>query len=213
MYDILILEGSDNPNDNKEYIIKDAEKNSSGNYISVNIFGGPVDSDNLSMFAKVIKNNYEDYNKAGMLCSVRPSFNRTNTPFVLINDPNCATVFSKNFDAEKITQTTGSISIKLDDLDVYEVSGFDPAYTIQTLDSVIFTLNNYFVQNKLQIHAFKIIINNCYELAISNLIPNFSGDSKNRSISILSAPSNNGILEFGFSHVENVKFNAKVLIV
>ena len=75
----------------------------------------------------------------------------------MTNDPNCATIISKNFDSSKITQLKSSIKITLDNSESYEVSVFNSLYSNQTLDTVIFTLNDYAVLSGLDYKEKKVI--------------------------------------------------------
>ncbi|MDB2481581.1 hypothetical protein N9W84_00275 [bacterium] len=206
LYDIFILSGSSNNDDNKYYLIKEVGLNSNSQITSLTIFGGPKEQDNQGLSGIVIKNNYISYNKVGLACSVRPRYNKSNTPFIFSNNPNSSTVTSKGFDASLLTATSSTINITVDGSNSFDVDLYNSSYTNQTIDTAVFKINSYAIENKLQIQAFITTSNNCFEISISNVIPNFSGDDKNRTIKITDGSSNNGLTETGFSHVKDVEF-------
>jgi hypothetical protein len=208
LYDLFILSGSSNAADNKSYLIKEIELDSNSEIVSLIIFGGPTSEDNQSLFGTVIKNNYIEYNKIGLACSVRPRFNKSNTPFIYSNNPNSATVTSKGFDANIITATTGTISITLDGSNTFDIDLYNSDYTAQTIDTAVFKINSYAVENKLQIQAFITTANNCFEISICNVVPNFSGDDSDRTIKISDGSSNNGIVESGFNYIKDITIDA-----
>ena len=208
LYDIFILSGASNNEDNKEYLVKEIELDSNLQIVSIIIFGGPTSEDNQALFGTVIKNNYIEYNKVGLSCSVRPRYNKSNTPFVYSNNPNSATVTSKGFDSNLITVSSSTINITLDGSNSFDIELYNSDYTTQTIDTAVFKINSYAVENKLQIQAFITPVNNCFEISICNVIPNFSGDDTNRTIKISDGSSNNGIVETGFNYIKDITIDA-----
>ena len=208
LYDLFILSGASDNDDNKSYLIKEIELDSNSEIVSLIIFGGPKSEDNQGLFGTVIKNNYIEYNKVGLACSVRPRFNKSNTPFIYSNNPNSATITSKGFDSNLITASTGTINITLDGSNSFNVDLYNSDYTSQTIDTAVFKINSYAVENKLQIQAFITAVNNCFEISICNVIPNFSGDDTDRTIKISDGSSNNGIVESGFNYIKDITIDA-----
>ena len=150
--------------------------------------------------AKVTKNIYSSYNENGLNSCVRPRYKKTNTPDIQIAHPNSATIITSGIEPEKITSTSGTFSIVVDDGEPVEIDVFDEDFGDggQTLDSIVYKINEFSVDNRLSFMAYKLRRANCYELALSHIMPNIKNDIKNRTLKIVEPEDNSGIEPLGF---------------
>ena len=94
------------------------------------------------------------------------------------------------------------MSIKIDDGDSVEIDIYDSSKDDQTLDSIVKIINEYCVEYKLNMFAYKVRALKCYELAVSHILPNFAEDSKNRTLTITTAASGgDASTALGFSYI------------
>jgi len=195
--DVLVLSGSENEEDNKEYQIDYVSTNPL--LVSVTVFGGPKKISLATLSASIYKNSFSNYNLNGLNSAVRPRANKTNTPDVIVCNPNAATIVSSGFHASNISVTQSSFSISIDNAPPIDVSLYDSFVSSQSIDSAVNKANEFFIDNHMNALAFKIKVGDSYELAISHSVPNFSGDKVDRSILISNASSNDGASILGFS--------------
>lgn len=211
VFDILKLDGSTDSIDDGEYFIKSYEI-STGNLLSIDIFGSLKTTSTGFVLANAYKNSYDYNNKNALNSTVRPRLLYTNTPEVAVCHPNAATIISSNFDISKLVEgEVSNLKIIIDDYKELEVSLYneDLAYDEQSIDSAIETLNKQFLGNNVPALAYKLRMPTCYEIAISHLIPDIFGDSIKRSL-MLSAPDNfDGTSAFGFQSSLGVKYYGK----
>jgi hypothetical protein len=187
-FDILTVIDSSYEEDNGEYIIASVSLNSSDDVDHVNIFGGPVNSIEEGTTAKITRNVFVNYNENGLNCSVRPRHERSNTPDVQVANPNAATIISSGIKPTSLEDgVADTISLEIDGGDAVEITVYDSDFDTQSIDTIVFKINDYAVSNKLNIFAYKIRSLRCYELAISHVLPNFAEDSKSRTIKLVEA--------------------------
>lgn len=204
-YDILTLSGSSFDDDNKDYQVKEVSLNGSGEVEFIIVYGGPKSTSTSGLFIQVTKNPFVFYNLAGFSSSPRPRFNNTNIPDVQILNPDCATIISQGIRPSNIISTNHKFKITIDDSAPVELSTFYTGIP-QSIDSIVLKINEQAVEQHLNITAYKVRGNNCYELAISHNVPNLSGDIRERKIKITNASSDNGTTRLGFSDVLGTEF-------
>lgn len=202
-FDILTLSGSSTESDNKEYQIYSHTLDGSGNITSVTVYGGPLGPSSLGLLIKISKNQYQTYNPAGFLPTVRPRSTKTNTPDIQILNPDSATIISTGIDPTNITSTANSFDISVDDGPSVTITTYDASSSQQSIDSIVQKINDQAIDQHLNFTAFKIRKSACYELAIAHNIPNFSSDYKNRTLTISAGSTNDGTSVLGFSNILN----------
>jgi len=153
----------------------------------------------------VTKNRYGAYSQNGLNCAVRPRNTRTNTPDVIVANPDSATVISSGIIPSLLTLSESTFDISIDGDTAITIETFDSTKSVQTLDTLINKVNEQAVDAHLSFSAFKVRVGTCYELAISHIVPNFSGDTINRTIMVSSGSSNDGTTELGLAGVLDVE--------
>jgi hypothetical protein len=199
-FDLLVLSGSTEVNDNKAYSIAEVTL-TGGDLSTVEVFGGPIIDSAGGLTAVIYKNPYRIYNPAGLLSSVRPRNDKTNTPDVQVANPNSATIISTQIIPESITITAHTFDISIDGGTAVTIETYDSNVANQSLDSIVNKINEQAVDNRLNFAAFKYRANKCFELAIVHLLPNASGDTSNRTITISTGSTNDGTTELGLSSI------------
>lgn len=199
-FDILILSGSSEDADNKSYLISDFTLTGS-DLLSAEVFGGPTIDASGNLSAAIYKNPYRIYNPAGLISSIRPRDDKTNTPDVQIANPNSATIISSQIIPEAITASANTFDISIDGGSPVTIETYDLNVINQTIDSIVNKINEQAVDNRLNFAAFKYRASKCYELAIIHLLPNASGDSTNRTLTISAGSTNDGTTALGFNSV------------
>lgn len=201
-FDILEISESLTEEDNGDYVIASFEKNLDGTLDSVSIFGGPKGEFSTGTLGRIKKSPYQTYNRNGLNCSVRPRAGFSNTPSVQACLPNAATLISFRGQFEKLESGVyENISIEIDGADAVEIPVYNSSYNIHNIDIVVSIINRYCVQNNLNIFAYKLRTNSCYELAISHNIPNHPADNKARSLKIVESSSLDAYEVLGFSNL------------
>ena len=197
-FDILILNNSSDPNDDVEYLILDYVLDGSNNIESVTILGGTKYDSIAASSASIIKNPYQYSNINAYNTTVRPRYNRTNTPDVIVAHPNSATIVSKNISPEKINATNNLLNVEIDGV-VHSVNVYDSLRSSQTIDTIVYLINTHFSDNRVPAFAYKQRVSSCYEIAISHLIPTWIDSTLNRYIKITESNTNDASEELGFS--------------
>ena len=200
-FDILTIYGATSDLDNKSFYISEIIKNS-GSLVEIKIYGKLYSSSSGIATAAITKNNFKNLNQNGLNSTFRLRSGYSNTPDIVIANPNSATITSFGLRPDLITSTSDSFKIQVDDYSEVIISCYNSLSTIQTIDSIIEKINNQFSTNHLAALAYKTRVKNCYELSIAHIIPNFSGDIKNRTLKISPADTNNGFDYLGFSYLE-----------
>ena len=185
-------------NINQKFKIQKINKDSSGNLISVIIFGRPQIDDDGGFSARILRNNYNVLNRAGLLTSVRPSYGRSNSPYITVCNPNSATIISSFCNPASISSSNRNITIAIDGVN-YTIDVYDSAFSEQTLESVVFKINTFAVNEKILLAAFILPTTFGDELVLSHLIPNFSGDTTTRTLKILTSSSDDALSTLGLS--------------
>ena len=189
-FDILEISQSPNEADNKDYRIKSYNLNSDGTLDSVVILGGPLGSFTTGTLGRVKKNTYNTYNRNGLNCSIRPRAGFSNTPSIQACLPNAATIISSGADFSKIESGVfEKLSIEIDGNAAVEIPVYDANYDLHNIDIAVSIINRYCVANNLNIFAYKLKTNRCYELAISHNVPNHSSDTIVRSLKVVESDS------------------------
>lgn len=201
-FDILTISGALSNNDNKSFYIDEITTDGSTGLISVTIFGKLYSSSSGTASAKITKNNVKDLNTNGLNSTYRLRNSYTNTPDVIVANPNAATVTSFGFRPDLLTSTEDSFDLKIDDYNAVTISCYNGSLSQnQTIDSVIEKINEALAGAHLAAFAYKVRTKYGYEFSISHVLPNFSGDVKNRTIKISAGSSNDGVSALGLSHI------------
>jgi len=201
-FDILTIIDSPNEDDNRDYLISNVELTPGGNIDYIEVFGGPGSILEPGTNARVSKNIYVAYNENGLNCSVRPRYLRSNTPDIQVAHPNAATIISSTVKTTSLVDgSVDTLAIEIDGGDTLEINVFNSDYALQTLEMVVDKINQYSVENKLNIFAYKVRTLRCFELAISHVLPNFAEDSRNRTIKIVEASSNDASGALGLTYI------------
>lgn len=203
-YDILRLYGSLSDEDNKEYQISKITL-SGANLVSIEVFGVPTLAATSGLTAEIYKNPFRTYNLAGLIGAARPRNVKTNTPDVQLANPNSAVIISSQITPQAITSSNHKFNITIDDGSPITIETYDSTVSEQTLDSIINKINEQAVDQRLNFLAYKYKSNNCFELALSHNIPNFSGDIKERTLTVDSGTTNDGATALGFSTLLGIK--------
>ena len=191
-FDLLEISSSSNESDKKKYLILNFEL-TSGNVSSVTILGGTLSDSSVNSLARIFKNPYQYSNINAYNTTVRPRYNRTNTPDIIVAHPNAATIITNNIIPENINSTASTIAIEVDGTE-YSLPFYQSSRgTTNTLDEIVLNINEYCADNKIPLFAYKIRNISCYEIALSHVIPSWVDSSVNRYLKIKSASSNDAI--------------------
>jgi hypothetical protein len=201
-FDILTISGALSSLDNRNFYIEEITTDGVDNLISIKVYGKLYSNSSGIAIGKITKNKFKNLNSNGLnsTCRLRNSY--SNTPDVIIANPNAATLISFGFRSDLITSTQNSFKITVDDYDPINISCYNPAIpTNQSIDSVIDYINEQLSSSHLSAFAYKLRTKYGYELAITHALPNFFGDIKNRTLKISNSDLNDGISQLGFSHL------------
>lgn len=205
-FDILTISGAINELDNRSFYIEEATDDGLGKLTSVKIYGRLYGSSSGIASAKITKNNFKYLNQNGLNSTYRLRNYYSNTPDVVVANPNAATIASFGIRPDLLTATNDSFSISIDDYSPITISCYNSSLgNLQTIESIIDKINEQLSLNHISAFAYKLRTKNGFEFAISHVLPNFSGDIKNRTITISEATSNNGTDILGISHVVDIK--------
>ena len=204
-FDILTIAGSENDDDNTDYLISSVTYDSDGKVETVEVFGGPKNSYSIGITAEITKNIYNVSNENGLNACVRPRYNESNIPDVQVANPNAATVISVGIQPKKINESVRNLDIKIDDGSAATIDLYNSDFGTPTIDSIVYMVNKAAVKDKLNIMAYKIRSLNSYELAITHNIPDMLDDVSQRSIEISSSSSSDAASELGLSYIKDKK--------
>jgi hypothetical protein len=203
-FDVLEILNATVDSDNTDYLISSVTLDASGDLSQVEVYGGPKNALTTGTTARVKKSVYTTYNENALNCAVRPRLGFSNTPTIQVCLPNSATIISSGARPENIVSgTSDTLAIEVDEETTYEIDISNSNYTVQTLDIVIATINQYCAENKLNFFAYKLKALNCYELALSHNIPNHADDVRIRSLKIVDASSNDASAAMGLSYIKD----------
>lgn len=201
-FDILEIISGNNEEDDRKYLILDYQL-ISGNLSSVTILNGTKNNSGVNSQIRIFKNPYQYSNLNAYNTTVRPRYNRTNTPDIIIAHPNAATILTKNIVAEKISATAANLGLEVDGI-IYNIPVYNPARGLtNTLDEIIFNINEYCADNKIPVLAFKYKNISCYEIAISHILPSWIDSTTNRYLKIVTASSNDAGPSLGVDYLLN----------
>lgn len=201
-FDILTISGAISDLDNRSFYINEIITDGSTGLTSVTIYGKLYSSSAGIASGKITKNNVRDLNLNGLNSTYRLRNSYTNTPDIIVANPNAATVTSFGFRPDLLTSASDSFDIKVDDYDQITISCYNGGLsTDQTIDSVIEKINEALAAAHLAAFAYKTRTKYGNEFSISHVLPNFSGDVKNRTIKISAGSSNDGTSALGISHI------------
>jgi hypothetical protein len=208
-FDVLTLSGSTTDEDNKDYQIAEVIVDGSDLVQEVIVYGGPIGLSESGMLIEISKNIYVTYNVGGFATVAKPRASKTNTPDVQFLNPDSATIVSSGIDPSNITATTGSFDVTIDGGSAITIDAYSATALKQSIDSIVQSINDVSVDDHLNITAFKVKRNLCFELAISHNVPNISGDVVNRTILIEAGSSNDGTTELGLSSIVDLEVEGR----
>jgi len=198
-FDIAILSNSFDITDDREYLILDYSLDGSGSLETITILGGTKNNSIETSSLKVVKNPYQYSNINAYNTTVRPRYSRTNTPDIIVAHPNSATVISSGICPEKINSSVKLLNFEIDG-STYSIDVYDVLKPAQTIDTIVWSLNTYFSDNRIPAFAYKQRVSSCYEIAISHLIPTWIDSTLNRYIKIKESNTNDASTQLGFSN-------------
>lgn len=184
IFDILTIIDSPNEDDNKDYLIDSFNVQPTGEVLSVTVLGGPKHPYEVGINAEIRKSEFRPYNENGLNCVARPRYLRSNIPDIQVANPNAATIISSGIRPANIVSGANDLLTLEIDGSSYEINVFDEDFEVQSLDTIVHKINTYCVENKLNAFAYKVRSLKCYELAITHVLPNFSEDTRNRTLKI-----------------------------
>lgn len=200
--DFIDIDGLEISKFNKRYYSYDSYESGE---TSITIYGTIDKSlEGSTVSLNIYKNNYSDYNKAGMTLSARYRSNYSGIVNVIATDPNSSSIISSGIRPYEINSSNNELSITIDESDSHTIDIFDSSIYSNigiSLESIIERINKYASEEHLPITASKVRTEYQDELCISHLVPNISGDLKNRSLKITSS---NAINSLGLSDAEDI---------
>jgi hypothetical protein len=199
-YDILTLSGSEFEEDNVNYQISKVNTDGSGNVVSIEVYSGPKNETTEDLTVTITKNIHVVYNMNGLNSTVRPRKDKSNTPDIVIANPDAATIISKGIKPSSISSDENTFDIEIDSGSAITIETYDSTVSEQSLDSIVNKINEQAVDQWLNFYAYKIRVNNCYELALAHVLPNSNDDIKNRTIKLLVGSSNDGTTSLGLTN-------------
>jgi hypothetical protein len=200
-FDTLTILDSPNDIDNKDYLIESVTMLPSGALQSVTVFGGPKYPAEVGTNARITKSIYTTYNENGLNCSARPRYLRSNEPDIQVANPNAATIISSGIRAANVKDSYSNIlSIEIDG-EPHSIDIFNEDYETQDIDIIVDKINQYVIENKLNMFAYKVRALKCYELALTHVLPNFSNDTKNRTLKVTEASSDSAHEALGLGYI------------
>lgn len=181
-----IVELSSSLSSYKQYFkINTYSLNGSGQITSFKIFGSPEVIDDNNYLCRILKNNNQVLNLNGLNACVKPSFGRSSSPYIILSNPNSATVISYFCIPSKISASLKDLTVEIDGTS-YVFDVYNSALSIQTLDSIIYKINEQTIDNNIPLSAFKIKRPHGFELSLSHAVPNLSGDTLDRTLKVVS---------------------------
>lgn len=191
-FDILTIANSADDFNNGDYLI-DSIITSGGILLSATIFGGPKSALSSGTTGQITKNPYTTYNENSLNAAVRPRYLATNTPDIQVALPGAATIISSGAKPENIKSTANNLLSLEVDGQAIQLDLFNADFSIQSIDSIVYKINQQCVQNKYNIFAYKIRSLKCYELAISHVLPDLAEDFVKRSIKVITSSATSDI--------------------
>lgn len=207
-FDILTLENSISPEDNREYLIESVNLADTGELLSVTVFDGPKSAFLPGISGRITKSVLSTYNENGLNCVARPRYLRSNTPDIQVANPNSATIISSGIRARNINSLENILSIEIDGIQ-HDIDVYNPSFDIQTIDTIVDKINQAMVEDKLNAFAYKLRALNCYELAISHVLPNNADDSKIRTLKIKEAAASTAHNILGLGYILDQEIRGK----
>lgn len=204
-FDILTISGAVSDLDNKTFYISSVTTDGGSGLISIEVFGKVYSTSVGLATGQVTRNNFKSLNPNGLNSTVRLRDGYSNTPDIIIANPNAATITSFGLRPDLITSTVNSIKIQIDDYAAVDVSCYNSSLgTEQSIDSIVDKLNEGLSENHLACMAYKTRTIGGWEISLSHIVPNFSGDLKDRTIKVSSADSNDSLDALGLSDFADV---------
>lgn len=204
-FDILTISGAVSDGDNKTFYISSVTTDGSSGLISLEVFGKIYSTSAGLATGKVTRNNFKSLNPNGLNSTVRLRDGYSNTPDIIVANPNAATITSFGLRPDLITSTVNSIKIQIDDYSAVDISCYNSSLgTEQSIDSIVDKLNEGLSENHLACLAYKTRTIAGWEISLSHIVPNFSGDLKDRSIKVSSADSNDSLDALGLSSFADI---------
>lgn len=202
-FDIITISNSLLDADNGRYYISDITTDGTGNILAAVVFGKRASSSMGVAVATITKNNFQNLNSNALNSTVRVRNGFSNTPDIIISNPNSATITSIGLRPDLLTASNDSFQLTIDDYDPITISCFDSSVANQTVDSIVNKVNETLASKNCPVFAYKLRTTFSYEISLSHIVPNFSSDIKERKIKISDSVVNNGTSELGLSTVKD----------
>lgn len=200
-FDEIDMSGSEFGDDNVTYHISNIIRDEDSLIESIEVFGGPKNRVDSAIQLTGYKKPYVDFGLNALNSSVRPRSLRTNIGDIVVMNPSAPVIFSSTVLFHLITSTKNSFDVSYDGKDAVTISTFDSNISEQTIDSMVFKMNEQFVASHLPLMACKIYIGRDYVFAVSHLLPNMADDKVRRKIKITAGAEKDGTDILGLSGI------------
>lgn len=191
-FDLLTLSGSEFEDDNASYQISQVTTDGGGNVTAIEVYGGPKNQSTEELTIQVTRNIYTVYNLNGLNSTVRPRSIFSNTPDVIVADPDAATIISTGIQPSSLEDDAHTFDIEIDGGTAITIETYDSNVSEQTLESIVNKINEQAVDQHLNFYAYRVRANNCFELALAHTLPNSSNDIKNRTLKVSTGSTDDG---------------------
>ncbi len=170
------------------------------------LFGNLPVASNATSVVKIFKKIDAIYNEANLLICARQDPDLTSSKILQVNDGRSAFVKSVGINPAEITSVNRYFNLSVDGGSADIIDVYDSSSTWQTLDSIIFKINEFVSEGAKNYSAYRIDSSNGSELVISLNIPDDDAQSHYLTIS---RGSDDAIDSIGFSQVEGVDVYSK----
>lgn len=188
------------------YQIESFQLDGDGNVYTISIFGILSGDSTSSTLAKISKNTNIETNSAALLTSVRQEASLTSSVSVQVCNPDAVNIISVNILPHEITISNRFINLSIDGNTSFEIDVYNSSAERQTIDSIIVKINEQAAEDKLNILAYRLNLNNKTELVIAHNIPDELDELHTLKIS---RGSDDAIDSLGFADIEDLTINCK----
>lgn len=204
-FDIVTISGAISDLDNRSFYISSVTTDGGSGLVSLEVFGKLYSTSVGLAIGTVTSNNFKNLNPNGLNSAARLRNGFSNTPDVIVANPNAATITSFGVRPDLITSSVNSIKIQIDDYAAVDISCYNASLgPEQTVESIVDAINAELTLNHLAAIAYISRTIAGFEISISHIVPNFSGDIKERTIKISSADSNDALSAIGLSDYDGI---------
>jgi hypothetical protein len=137
--------------------------------------------------------------------TVRPRADKSNTPDIVVANPNAATIITSGIRPSEIKSDANSFDIVVDGGTAITIETYDINAATQSLASIVNKINEQAVNQNLNFLAYRARSNSCYELALTHTLPNSGGDVVNRTLEVKAGASDDGSDILGFDYIADLE--------